>query len=75
MAVGVPGAPGMQRVAVGDRIPLGPETSFRVERTDPDAALVLRVRMHPFTGREVDPTDASARLLVRTRGAWSARLV
>ena len=45
--------PGQQRVTVGQRIPFGADTDFRVEFVQPGAALVLHVRMHPFTGHDV----------------------
>ncbi len=46
-------SPGLQQVRVGDRIPFGAATDFRAEQVDPGSALVLHVRMHPFTGRDV----------------------
>ncbi|HEY6686786.1 MAG TPA: hypothetical protein VI094_11335 [Propionibacteriaceae bacterium] len=85
-------APELQQVAAGDHIPFGPDTDFRVELLELQSALVLRVRMHPFTGRDVldrssrlwldwtwsfalRPKGQVTRLLVRTRGAWSHRLL
>jgi hypothetical protein len=47
--------PELQDVAVGDRIPLGPATSFRVAALAEGQNLVLRSTMHPFQGRDVDP--------------------
>jgi len=50
--------PQLQAIAVGDRIPLGPETHLRVQQLDPGAALILHARMDPFTGRDIDPSLA-----------------
>lgn len=46
-------SPALQQVRAGDQIPFGPETDFRVEEVAHGTALVLHVRMHPFTGRDV----------------------
>jgi hypothetical protein len=47
--------PELQAIAVGDRIPLGPATAFRVAALDEGHHLVLRATMHPFLGRDVEP--------------------
>lgn len=75
--------PELQHIAVGDHIPLGPETELLVERVDAEAALVLHARMHPITGRSVDPRDDSAPLwldwtwtfVLRPRGGSTRLLV
>ena len=55
-------APEQPAIVVGDRIPLGPETDFVVEHAEPESALVLHCRMHPFKGRNVDPANPQAAL-------------
>ncbi|MGY1617089.1 hypothetical protein ACI797_10125 [Geodermatophilus sp. SYSU D00691] len=44
-------APELQRIGAGDRIPLGPDTDFRVERVEHDSALVLHVGMDRRSAR------------------------
>ena len=61
--------PELQRLEVGDRVPLSQVSAMTVAAIEPGRSLVLRARMHPLTARAVAPGDRHAGTYVD--GSWA----